>query len=110
MNVERSIPPTEPPTESPPAKPWEPTAKYLLLILAAIAALAIYGSVSREHAQHRAVASMAPDARGALYERVLENLRFCKAQPNPGLERFCKGEAEFILSFPECDRECKELG
>ncbi len=110
MNVERPLPTDERPNETPPAKHWEPTAKYILVILVGLAALAIYGSISREREQTHAVASIPTDTRGALYARVLENLRFCRDQSRTGLERFCKGEAEFIISFPECGQECKELG
>jgi hypothetical protein len=109
MNVERSFSPIEPAGGRPRQKLWGPTARYVALILVAIAAVAIYASVSRERAEHRAVASIPSDVRAALYERVLENLRFCEAHPNAGLERFCEGEAEFIVSFPECGPECQGL-
>jgi len=109
MNVERTVPPAESGQTSSTPRRWGPTATYLLLIAVVIGAIAVWGSISRQRAELAAVASMSDEGRGQLYGRVLENLRFCKAQSSEGLERFCEAQAEFVLGFPECDQGCKEL-
>jgi len=81
---------------------------YLLLIIAIVAGLAIWGSVARESSQSRAFAEIPLEARQGLYQRTLENLRFCKTASD-AFARFCKEQAEFAVNFTECDAECKEL-
>jgi len=110
MNVERPVPPTESENrQDPRPKGWGPLTRYTLFVVAALGALAVWGSISGERAEVHAVTSIPSESRQQLHGRILENLKFCKAQSNDALKRFCSAEAEFILAFPECDRECKEL-
>jgi cytochrome b pre-mRNA-processing protein 3 len=52
-----------------------------------------------------------PDSeRRVLYHRTLETLRTtCRQPPGPQMAEHCRQEAEFVLRFPECDSECREL-
>jgi hypothetical protein len=47
--------------------------------------------------------------RHGLYERTLENLKLCQDNLRSGLGDFCRQQAEFILTFPDCDESCREL-
>ena len=47
--------------------------------------------------------------RHGLFERTLENLKLCQDNPRSSLGDFCRQQAEFILTFPECDEGCREL-
>jgi hypothetical protein len=67
------------------------------------------GAIARKRAEVRAVSTIPFDDRTHLYQRLLENLRFCKANPVEHFERFCSAEAEFVATFPECDDSCQEL-
>lgn len=110
MNVERPVPPTQSENrQDPRPKGWGPLTRYALFVVAALGALAVWSSISGERDEIRTVASIPTESRRELYGRILENLKFCKAQSNDALKRFCSAEAEFILAFPECDRECKEF-
>ena len=82
---------------------------YLLLVVVAFCVVSVWSSISRQHGESREVKELPVESRQQLYGRVLENLRFCKSQPEDRFKQFCSAEAEFALSFPECDAECEGL-
>jgi len=46
--------------------------------------------------------------RAALYQRTIENLTsVCASEGKQSLRDFCRGQAQFALMFPECDRKCE---
>jgi hypothetical protein len=61
--------------------------------------------------EQRALRQLEASDRGALYERTLQSLRRpCSEADRPApLDDFCLRQADFILEFPECDAECREL-
>jgi hypothetical protein len=65
------------------------------------------GSGEEEHALTQLPAA----ERRELYERTLHTLEStCAPQARPpGLQRYCRQQAEFIVRFPECDQVCREL-
>jgi hypothetical protein len=67
------------------------------------------GAIARKRDEVRAVSTIPSNDRTHLYERLLENLRFCQANQVEHFERFCSAEAEFVTTFPECDDACQEL-
>jgi len=88
---------------------WGSGAKYLLLIVAGLCAIAVWRHIARQRAAVQAVQALPVENREQLYRRILENLRFCQAQSTDAFEDFCSSESEFVRAFPECDRECDEL-
>ena len=53
-----------------------------------------------------------PEAeRRALYARTLRTLEASCAptERSPGLDDYCREQAEFLLNFPECDVACRAL-
>ncbi|CAN5176960.1 hypothetical protein BH09MYX1_BH09MYX1_48730 [soil metagenome] len=45
----------------------------------------------------------------ALYQRTMTNLKTICAQPDDGLEAYCREEAHVALRLPECDDTCRRL-
>jgi hypothetical protein len=88
---------------------WTSSTPYLLLAGAALVVLLVWRPIAGQLAESRAVASIPDTSRVQLYQRILANLQFCKGQSSEALERFCSAEAKFILDFPECDQECRQL-
>jgi hypothetical protein len=51
-----------------------------------------------------------PPERLALYQRTHQTLAStCAQAQGPTLTDYCKGQAELILHFPECDAACQAL-
>jgi len=86
-----------------------PMTRYVLAILAGLAALALWVAFSHQGSEHRAVAAIPAEERHVLYLRTMDNLRFCKGSTSEGLKNFCENQAEFAVNFPECDAECRAL-
>ena len=62
----------------------------------------------RERRLDAAVAAMPAVVQEASYRRALEELATtCATQPQ--LEDHCRAEATFIMRFPQCNQDCKEL-
>ena len=100
---------TVPPRFEPKPTVRSAAAKFLVMFgVALLIALAV-GGIMRTRAEVRAVHTLPSEERAQLYERLLENLRFCKANPGDAFERFCSAEAQFVVTFPECDSACQEL-
>lgn len=58
----------------------------------------------------RELLSLPAAERRALYQRTLETLRLsCVHAEGPKLSEYCWKQAEFVVHFPECDRECHAL-
>ncbi len=62
-------------------------------------------------AEGKAILNLPQMERRALYERTLRTLETtCRSKASAsGLEDFCRGQAEFIVRFPECDAVCSAL-
>lgn len=80
-----------------------------LWILGPLAALAIFAAVLlRAGDADRALRSLPPAERSALYHRTLDNLRsVCAGEERTELRDFCRGQAQLALLFPECDAACR---
>jgi hypothetical protein len=96
-------------TVGPQPSAGSPAGKYLLLFGVALLIAIMVGAIARKRAEIRAVSTIPSNDRTQLYQRLLENLRFCKANQVEHFERFCSAEAEFVATFPECDDSCQEL-
>src|SRR5690348_17561468 len=94
---------TLPPRFEPRPTAWSAASKYLFMFGVSLLIAFMVGGVMRKRAEVRAVHTIPLDERAQLYERLLENLRFCKANPGEAFDRFCSAEAQFIATFPECD-------
>jgi hypothetical protein len=83
---------------------WKVLAPLFLLALA----LAWFWSLG---AERRAIGSMEPAQRRAVYEQAFgEVQRLCGAGPRgDALEKRCQEQIQFVLQFPECDVSCQEL-
>jgi hypothetical protein len=58
----------------------------------------------------RRVLRRLPEAeRSALYERTAKDLQQVCNSPPAALQPYCDQQAEFLLSFPECDADCRAL-
>jgi cytochrome b pre-mRNA-processing protein 3 len=80
--------------------------------LFALAALAVLAMVAllllRATAEERALTRLPPAERAALYQRTLDNVRtVCAGERGRELRGFCRGQAELVLLFPECDGACR---
>jgi hypothetical protein len=74
-------------------------------IVAVLAALLL----PRADPLHAGLVALARDDRAHLFERTLENVRFCGARKTNALARFCDQEASLAMAFPECDEQCRQL-
>jgi hypothetical protein len=79
-------------------------------------AIAVAGFVAivwfRGSDQEQTAIRRLPDSdRRALYERTMRTLQSTCVAPERtrGLDDFCRGQAEFILKFSECDAPCVSL-
>lgn len=82
-----------------------PLAAAVGLLLIAIAAL------SRAHGMG-SIQGLPADERAALYERTLADTESTCAMPDAragALRDHCLRQAEFLVLFPECDRDCRQL-
>ena len=77
------------------------------LLLLTIGAIVLW--VRYQGEERRAVSHLPAEERSELYRRELRSFRsLCGQGPRKdALERQCKEKAEFILQFPECDRDCQ---
>lgn len=77
--------------------------------LAAIAGLGLLVLLLlRATAEERALARLPRAERGALYQRTLDNVRTtCAGERGRELRELCRGQAELVLLFPECDGACQ---
>ncbi len=74
------------------------------LVLGALLA-AVIGWLS---AERRAVLSMAPAPRAALFQKSWEGFeRLCQADRSDAFADRCREQARFLLLFPECDGACQ---
>jgi hypothetical protein len=81
----------------------------VLFLLGGAGIIVLWTAFSRPRANQSAVAAIGDADRHLLYERTLENLKFCKTGHAGRLQEFCGQQAEFIVAFPECDEACREL-
>jgi len=83
----------------------------LRLFLCALALIALFGlSTWWGDRDLRALSTLPPGQRVALYQRTLENLQTVCAGPDAGkVEAFCREQAELALRLPECDAACGRL-
>ncbi|TQF16642.1 hypothetical protein FJV41_07420 [Myxococcus llanfairpwllgwyngyllgogerychwyrndrobwllllantysiliogogogochensis] len=86
------------------ARPWW---KDLLWVLALGGALAtMVGWLASER---RAVLSLEPDARAAVFDDAWAGFqRLCSTPMHTGLVPRCREQARFLLLFPECQGACQE--
>jgi hypothetical protein len=93
-----------------PAAPGERANRARALwVLGAVAGLALLGlALLHATSEERALGRLPPAERGALYHRTLDNLRsVCAGDRARELRDFCRGQAELVLFFPECDGACQ---
>jgi hypothetical protein len=82
--------------------PLAAAAGLLLIAMLALARAPGAGSVQ----------GLPPDERAALYERTLADTESSCAMPDAragALRDHCLRQAEFLVLFPECDRDCRQL-
>jgi len=76
----------------------------LALVLVGAIAVLMYTRLDRE------LQDIPEAERRALYERILETLRTsCMHARGLAFSDYCRGQADFIRRFPECDSECRAL-
>lgn len=79
----------------------------VIVVMLAIAALALWWG---RHQEAKAIRSLPPDHRRALYENTRRQVQLeCAPDAPPGLHHSCVQSARRLLDFPECDSACKEL-
>jgi hypothetical protein len=72
-------------------------------------ALVVAGFAWRGTADRRALGGLPASQRHELYRRVLDDLdRFCRT-PAEALDGWCREQASFLATFPECDERCDAL-
>lgn len=78
-------------------------------MLAPLAALVIFALLLlHATSEERALTRLAPAERAAVYHRTLDNLRsVCAGEQRHDLRDFCRGQAQLVLLFPECDGACQ---
>ncbi len=60
-------------------------------------------------AEQRAIDSMEPQARAALFRDTWQSFQtLCQKQPAPALASRCSDQALFLQRFPECDEACHQ--
>jgi cytochrome b pre-mRNA-processing protein 3 len=78
-----------------------------VLVAAALVVTGVhfFGPDTERQAVHR----LPKAERRALYERTLRTLEAScvPVARSPGLDDFCREQAEFLLNFPECDAACR---
>lgn len=86
-----------------------PAVQRALWILAPLAALLLFALVLLHFgAEDRALRRLPPAERAAVYHRTLDNLRsVCAGERSHELRDFCRGQAQLVLLFPECDAACQ---
>jgi hypothetical protein len=61
-------------------------------------------------AERRAVVALPTAERRQLFERTLENLRFCRDHAaEDSFRGYCEQQADLAVGFPECDASCSKL-
>lgn len=78
-----------------------------LLALGVLGAIAFW--IWSAGAERRALRSLPPAERQAVYGRTLENFRAVCASGDLALDEYCRGQAQILLAFPECDVSCRTL-
>ena len=78
----------------------------VLLVIAILFAIPLW-SYWRDR---QAVRELRPEDRRVLYDHTLQSFRLlCVRHGEPRFSRYCEQQAEFLVLFPECDRECLDL-
>lgn len=70
---------------------------------------AIAYAVWRQGAERRALGSLPPDERRALFLRTRQDLESVCANPPEALREHCRRQAELLSQLPECDAGCQAL-
>lgn len=61
-------------------------------------------------AERRAIAGLPAEERGRIFAHTRETVEtMCRDPSEPSLRSRCREQAEFLLMFPECDRDCEAL-
>ena len=60
-------------------------------------------------AERRAIRSLPPTERSALFEHTMRGFEDLCMPPRNGLEQHCRRQASFLVNFPECDEHCLSL-
>lgn len=94
---------------APRVPPLRPAVARALWILAPLAAVVVFALVLlRATTEDRALTRLPPAERAAVYQRTLDNLRtVCAGERARELRDFCRGQAQLVLLFPECDAACE---
>jgi hypothetical protein len=93
-----------------PVRAISTTSRLALLFLTVLAAVGVWLALIawREHRLTRTVLALPPDVQEATYRRSFEELATtCTTEPQ--LAEHCSDEARFILRFPQCTSECRQL-
>lgn len=83
--------------------------------LTAAAGLALAGVIaaticSEQRETQTALLRLPAGERKTLFEHTRDTLaRVCPAASGGDMETYCRGQAEFISNFPECDQSCQAL-
>ncbi len=90
--------------------PMSRTSRLALLLLTMLALVGAWLAIIawRERRLTQAVLALPPDVQEATYRRSYDELATtCTTEPS--LADHCGDEAQFILRFPQCKAECREL-
>ena len=94
--------------EAPPARGAVHNRRLFWMLgpLAALALLAL--GVFHFGEEGRALRRLPPTERAALYHRTLDTLTsVCAGERRRDFHDLCRGQAELVLLFPECDAACQ---
>ncbi len=90
--------------------PISRTSRLALILLAALAVVGAWLALIawRERRLNDAVLALPPDIQEAAFRRSYEELAtICSTEPK--LVDHCSDEAQFVMRFPQCRSECREL-
>jgi hypothetical protein len=83
------------------------------ILRSTILALCVIGAIAfwiwSEGAERRALRDLPEAEREAVYRRTLENYGAVCASGDLALDEYCRGQAQILLAFPECDEACRAL-
>lgn len=100
--------------EDTPARPVRRSVSGRCWLTVSVALLVAAGAlllwIWSQQSEKRAIQALPEVERRSLFGRTIEDLRSVCATGHAGdLEEHCSRQGRFILQFPECDEDCREL-
>lgn len=89
-----------------------PRVKIVAVVLLIVSAAVLLGiGFEKQHAERDAIRQLPVAERRALYECTRARLASAcdPAKGRPGLDEYCRRQADFLSQFSECDASCRAL-